>query len=98
VPDGPQSETPSPLATLQGASPNPFNPTTTISFTLTHDAQVRLQVYDLAGRRVGILAEGEMSAGRHEVHFAPRQLASGTYLLRLDVGSEVHTRKLTLVR
>jgi hypothetical protein len=39
-----------------------------------------------------------MSAGRHEVRFAPRQLASGTYLLRLDAGDEVHTRKLTLVR
>ncbi len=90
--------TSTPLVILQGANPNPFNPITDISFTLTHDARVKLRVYDVAGRRVADLADGDMSAGLHQVRFAPRTLASGTYLLRLDADGEVQTSKLMLVR
>lgn len=98
VPGGTTLPGTAPLALFQGASPNPFNPVTNVSFTLARATKVRLRVFDVAGRSVATLAEGEMSAGPHAMRFAPLHLASGIYLLKLEAGGEVHTRKITFVR
>jgi hypothetical protein len=85
-------------------SPNPFNPRTTIAFELPDQASVNLNVYDVAGRLVRVLLDNETFApGRNEVVWngrdgSDRQVASGTYFYRLDVGDFSKTKRMTLVR
>jgi len=67
------------------AFPNPFNPSTTIEYTLPGMSSVRLEVFNTFGQRVATVAEGERAAGHHQVVFDGARLASGVYLLRLQV-------------
>ncbi len=78
--------------------PNPFTQRTTLEYTLPEALPVRLQVYDILGRRVATLADERQTAGFHTVTWSPRGLASGVYLLRMQAGDQRFTRKLTLVR
>ena len=81
---------------LEGNYPNPFNPTTTISFSLPESAEVRLAVFDLLGRLVAVLADGPMHAGSHTVSFEAEHLPSGTYLYRLTSSFGEYTRLMVL--
>jgi hypothetical protein len=83
--------------------PNPFNPRTTIRFDLPVAGQARLSIYDLAGRLVRILVEGEIPAGSHEAVWdgrdeSGRAVPSGSYLARLVAGGKVEGVRLSLVR
>jgi hypothetical protein len=78
--------------------PNPFNPSTTISYQLPSSSGVRLVVYDLVGREVATLVNDVVPAGTHTVKFDGSNLASGTYVYRIEAGSFVATRKLMLVK
>ena len=89
----------SPVAFLLAQNyPNPFNPGTLIPFELAKDGHVLLVVYDLLGREVATLVSESKIAGRYEVTFAPRNLASGVYLYRLQAGSFHDVKKLLLMR
>jgi hypothetical protein len=92
-----------PAAVLHGAAPNPFNPTTVVSFTLTHDARAKISVYDLTGRLVTVLEDRILGAGDHSVVWngrdaAGRAVGSGSYLLRLESDQDVRSKKVMLVR
>lgn len=78
--------------------PNPFNPTTTITFVLPHASDVTLHVYDITGRKVRTLINGQMSAGSHQVVFEARDLTSGIYFYRLNTGKFVQTKRMLLIR
>jgi hypothetical protein len=78
--------------------PNPFNPVTVIGYDLPQQGKVSLTVYDVIGRRVATLVSGEQAAGRHKVLFDGRQLASGLYLYRMEVGDFVKVGKMMLVK
>ena len=87
--------------------PNPIslrgNHVTTIAFDLQQRSFVRLEVFDLLGRKIASLAEGELQAGKHQHHFNARGLASGEYVYRLSVSNDngttrVQSRRLTVVR
>lgn len=78
--------------------PNPFNPTTVIRYQLPVSSEVRLEVYDMLGRNVATLVDEQVSAGRHSVNFDAGNLSSGIYLYRLEAGSQIMTRKLTVVK
>ncbi|RPH94354.1 T9SS C-terminal target domain-containing protein [candidate division KSB1 bacterium] len=78
--------------------PNPFNPTTAISFELTSAAHVSLRVFDLLGREVAVLKKGLVAAGTHRVVFDGGGLASGIYFARLDAGDYIQTKKIVLMR
>ena len=78
--------------------PNPFNPVTSISFQLPETASVRLGVYNLAGQRVALLAEGMMEAGMHQVSFDGSNLSSGIYVYALQTGNSTLTRRMTLIK
>jgi hypothetical protein len=84
-------------------SPNPANPATRISFALKRSERVAVAVYDLAGRRMALLADGVLSAGRHVLPWNGRgedgrEVASGSYLVRIVAESGVAARQLAIVR
>jgi subtilisin family serine protease len=78
--------------------PNPFNPRTTIEFSLPTSERVMLRVFDLRGRQVDLLADGVFPAGRHEVVWAPQGIASGVYYYKLQAGRYEQTRQMTLLK
>ena len=83
--------------------PNPFNPTTTIRFSLPQAGEAELSLYNLLGQRVATLVKGAQEAGVHTLFWdgrdgQGRELASGVYLYRLQAGVQVETRKLLLLR
>jgi hypothetical protein len=78
--------------------PNPFNPTTVISFQLPVDSEVSLAIYNINGELVKQLASGKFASGRHEVTFDATGLASGVYFYRLRAGSFAQTKRMLLVK
>ena len=78
--------------------PNPFRGQTTIRYELPEAVPAHLALYDMLGRRVITLVDGEQPSGVHEITMEPDGLASGVYLLRLQAGDAVTTRRLTIVR
>lgn len=83
---------------LEQNYPNPFNPSTTINFAVPERGNVQLAVFDMLGRKVAELLNEPKAAGRYTVNFDASQLASGLYLYRLQIGSSVLTRKMTLIK
>lgn len=78
--------------------PNPFNESTRVRFTLPARMVVTLELFDVLGRKVRTLVEGEFGAGAHEVLFEARGLASGVYWVRLQTRRSAHQRKVLLLR
>lgn len=78
--------------------PNPFNPTTRISFSLKTSGFISLKVYDLLGREVATLIDGEVEAGTRTVEFEALGLSSGVYFYQLRAGAFVQVRKMALVK
>ena len=94
-------QTPVAVPTLYSLSqnfPNPFNPTTTIAYTLQNKTQVTLKVYDILGRLVAVLVNEKKMPGFYEVKFDGTNVASGVYFYRLQAGSFVATKKLVILR
>lgn len=83
---------------LVGNYPNPFNPETTIRFGLPTAGPVRLDVFDLMGRRVRTLHDAARPAGWHDVRFDAAGLPSGTYVYRLTAAGRQVTRQMTVLR
>ncbi len=85
------------------AYPNPFNPRTTVAFSLSQRENVRISIFDLTGHKVRTLAEGFFPAGDHVLEWdgrdnAGRALASGSYLVRLGTDFESRTQKIMLIK
>ena len=78
--------------------PNPFNPTTTIQFSLPHAGDVTLKIYNVLGEEVKTLVNEYKEIGNHSVQFNANSLASGLYLYRLQAGSFVETKKMILLK
>lgn len=78
--------------------PNPFNPATVISYQLPVSSEVRLEVYDLVGRKVASLVDGHVDAGMHSVNFDASNLSSGVYIYRLKTGNHILSKKLTIIK
>ncbi|MGD8394678.1 MAG: FlgD immunoglobulin-like domain containing protein [Candidatus Eiseniibacteriota bacterium] len=88
---------------LAAARPNPFNPRTTIGYSLATTGWTELAIYDVAGRLVRILVDGVSPAGEHEVDWDGRdgtgdRVASGVYLYQLRTAGVVETRRMVLVK
>ncbi len=78
--------------------PNPFNPSTQIHYSLPYSQEVRLEVFDIIGNRVGIIDQGLKSAGNHVVQFNAGAIATGVYLYRLSTPSFQLTKKMLLIK
>ena len=93
-----------PVVRLLGAAPNPFNPMTVISYELMAPSPVRLDVFDVSGRRVTTLVDGAIrAAGTHNQRWngtdvSGVRVASGVYLVRLEVGDVVQTGRVVLLK
>jgi len=87
-----------PISFALGNYPNPFNPSTTIRFELNERGRASLEVFDVSGRRVQVLHEGDLSQGVHEFRFNADNLPSGTYLYRLTTPTATKTETMTLVK
>jgi len=103
VPDERPRVTPRPEISLDQNFPNPFNPVTKIVFTMSEPGQMRLCVYDIAGRVVRVLKEGSVDAGGHEVTWdgkddAGERVASGVYFYSLETEKASRARKMVIIR
>jgi len=78
--------------------PNPFNPATMLEFSLPEASHVKLEVFNVLGQRVGLVADGWCSAGVHRLEYDASGQPSGIYFYRLDYGSGSETKKMVLVK
>ena len=83
---------------LEQNFPNPFNPSTTIRYSLPSSANVKLSVYDLLGREIATLVNEEQSAGWKEVQWNAGRVSSGIYFYKLTTGSFVEVKKMMVLK
>ncbi len=89
--------------TFEGASPNPFNPVTSLRFNIPESGRVSIEVFDVAGRLVKTLLNEDRVAGGHTVRWdgsgdRGREIGSGLYFARMSAGSYQSTRRMMLIR
>ncbi len=85
--------------TLEQNYPNPFNPTTEITYSLPRKADVRIEIFDIAGRQVAKVDQGNKNSGTHSVTFNAGSLTSGVYFYRLVANDRIiSTRKMVLIK
>ena len=78
--------------------PNPFNPSTSIQYSVNSTQKVTLKVYDLLGREIASLVNEERQANTYEVELDGKQLPSGIYFYQLKVGNYIETKKMVLIK
>jgi hypothetical protein len=83
---------------LQQNYPNPFNPTTTIEYHVPVSGFVKLSIFDMLGREIAVLVNGNVQAGKHRVTFDASSFTAGVYFYRMQAGAFVETKKLVLLR
>jgi len=83
---------------LEQNYPNPFNPSTKIGFSIPFRTNVKIDVYDIMGRKVDELLNEEKPAGRYEVNFIAKNLSSGVYIYQLTYVNNILSRKMMLLK
>lgn len=83
---------------LEQNYPNPFNPSTSIQYAISNRQLVTLKVYDLLGKEIVTLVNENKQAGNYELSFDAKNLSTGTYFYKLQVGSFVQTKKMMLIK
>ena len=83
---------------LEQNRPNPFNPSTSISFSLPVSQYIRLEIFNLLGQSVAVLADGEFPAGSHELAWDGSSAPTGVYFYRLSSAAQTITRKMMLLK
>ncbi|MFC1551677.1 T9SS type A sorting domain-containing protein [Candidatus Latescibacterota bacterium] len=78
--------------------PNPFNPSTTIHFTLAESGQIQLMVYSISGQLISILIDDWQESGIHTIEWAPKELSSGVYFVRLRQNRHIETIKILYMK
>ncbi|GAB3193653.1 serine protease AprX [Pontibacter aydingkolensis] len=78
--------------------PNPFNATTTITYSVANDGPVAIEVFDIMGKKIQTLVAETKKAGNHLVRFDGSSLPSGTYLYRISTGNQTYTSKMLIAR
>lgn len=83
---------------LHNNYPNPFNPSTVISYGIPAASRVEIKIFDILGREVNTLVDKQQEAGEYKITFNAGNLSSGVYLCRIRAGNFVKTQKLLLIR
>jgi len=84
--------------TMEPAFPNPFNPTTILSYTLPKNGNVTIRILDLRGRKIKTFRLGIKNAGKNKFILNGTQLASGTYIIQIDAIGSLLNQKITLLK
>lgn len=95
---GKDSTSSAPLKLELGNYPNPFNPTTVIKYEIPKETHVTITVFDILGRKVETLVNGNETAGIHEVTFDGSRFASGVYFYRLTTQSYSKVMKMLMLK
>jgi hypothetical protein len=82
---------------LEQNHPNPFNPTTTLSYSVKEKAHVKLELYDITGRIISTLVDEEQNAGVYQIPFDGSVLASGVYFYRISMNGFTAVKKMVLL-
>ncbi|MBP8705693.1 MAG: T9SS type A sorting domain-containing protein, partial [Candidatus Cloacimonas sp.] len=98
-----ENELPIVQSKLQTNYPNPFNPATTIAFTLAKADKVEIVIYNLKGQKVKTLLSDNLLAGNHSIVWDGKDdkgktLSSGIYLVKMKTGKTIDTRKITMLK
>jgi hypothetical protein len=94
-----QHDTPIPqMFSLSQNYPNPFNAATIIRYSLPEPAEVKIEIFDILGRKVETLIEGEQPAGYHQIVWDASNNSSGMYFYRIEAGEYSDTRKMVLIK
>jgi len=83
---------------LQKAYPNPFNPSVTLRYNLTKDAETMLQIYNMRGQLVEVLESTYKLKGTYHFTWQPEELSAGVYIVRLQSGSQMNLQKVVFVK
>ncbi len=83
---------------LSSPYPNPFNPTTTISFSIPQSGMVSLNLYDITGKLITTLINEQLNIGYHSIDWDGTNQSGGVYLVRMESEEYVETQKLLLVK
>ena len=83
---------------MEAAYPNPFNPTTTISFGLPQESHVVIDIYDIKGQKVEEIINQNMLHGTHSIVWNADSHSSGVYFIKMLAGEYISTQKLLLVK
>ncbi|SVB74042.1 uncharacterized protein METZ01_LOCUS226896 [marine metagenome] len=83
---------------LSGSYPNPFNPTTSINYSVANESHVEIMIYDAAGRLVEELVNGHQDGGSYSITWNATNQASGMYFAKMIAGDVVQTQKLVLLK
>ena len=83
---------------LEQNFPNPFNPSTTIKYTLAKSEKVKIEVFNLLGQNLKTLVDQRMSAGAHSTDFISNELPTGVYLYKIEAGKYQDVKKMILLR
>jgi hypothetical protein len=83
---------------LEMAGPNPFNPRTTLRYSLSENGMVKIIVYNIMGQKVTTLVDGSQEAGSQTIVWDASNLPSGTYFVRMETKNQLLTRKLLLLK
>jgi hypothetical protein len=83
---------------LEQNYPNPFNPTTSMQYSVSSKQFVTIKVFDMLGREVAVLVNGEKEPGTYTAEFSSAGFASGTYIYRMQAGAFVQTKKMILLK
>ena len=84
--------------TLYNNFPNPFNPTTTIEFSIPQTEFVTVKVYNIAGHEITTLINDELSIGNHSIQWNGSHQPSGVYIVQIESSGFVQTRKMVLLK
>jgi hypothetical protein len=83
---------------LSAAYPNPFNPVTSLQLSIPETGMVRVNVFNVVGQQVATLVNGNMEAGYHTISWNAATVPSGMYMIRAEVGANVETQKVMLLK
>jgi hypothetical protein len=83
---------------LKNCYPNPFNPTTMITYQIAKASSVRLVIYDISGREIATLVNGEKAAGTYSIPWSASHISSGVYFYKLTAGNFSQVKKMALVK
>lgn len=84
--------------TLLNNYPNPFNPTTTISYTIHEAGRVQIKIFDVLGKEITVLYDGDKSAGKHTIAWDANGIASGTYFYSIVFKNQMLFEKMLLLK